>query len=463
MSKKRILAMIMVLFIAFLGNFYVLTYLQEEERMMPKLEIEIQCDLEQIYQIYYSCEGYGADAWSEENSVKTEYTKKDEKGKVQFTFPINTKYIRLDLGNSEAEHMLSETAFVCEDNYMSFDFEHSLLKEYNKQIDELSKKNDNYLIKTNGGDSYLVLDVSSYDFYSFVEQSDVPIFNKTQIILCLAIDILCVGLMFFMRPLLKWIRELYQERRLVLNLAKNDFKTKYAGSYLGIIWAFVQPIVTIAVYTFVFQVGFRSGAVMDCPFVLWLVAGLVPWFFFSDALNGGTSSMIEYSYLVKKVVFKIDILPVVKVISALFVHMFFVFITIVLFAAFGYFPDLYTLQVIYYSVCLFVFVLSLVYATCAIVIFFRDFGQIISIFLQVGVWMTPIMWQDTMVGENYRWILKLNPIYYVVSGYRDALIDKVWFWNNPYQFVYFWFVTAVLFVLGLTIFKRLKVHFADVL
>jgi ABC-type polysaccharide/polyol phosphate export permease len=94
--------------------------------------------------------------------------------------------------------------------------------------------------------------------------------------------------------------ELVQNRTLIGNLAKNDFKTRFAGSYLGVIWAFVQPIVTVVVYWFVFTVGLRQGRPSGHPFVLWLMAGLVPWFFFSEALNGGTNALIEYNYLVKK-------------------------------------------------------------------------------------------------------------------------------------------------------------------
>ena len=130
-----------------------------------------------------------------------------------------------------------------------------------------------------------------------------------------------------MKKILALPAELYQNRKLVLSLAKNDFKTKYAGSYLGIVWAFIQPIVTILVYWFVFSVGLKAGTVSDYPFVLYLVSGIVPWFFFQDALNGGTNALIEYNYLVKKVVFKISILPIVKIISALFVHVFFVHAT----------------------------------------------------------------------------------------------------------------------------------------
>ncbi len=118
--------------------------------------------------------------------------------------------------------------------------------------------------------------------------------------------------------------EIIKGRKMIYKLAKNDFRTKYAGSYLGIIWAFIQPVVTVLVYWFVFEVGFRAGEnTLPVPFVLYLIAGIVPWFFFQDGLIGGTKSMLEYSYLVKKVVFQISVLPVVKIISAVFVHLFF--------------------------------------------------------------------------------------------------------------------------------------------
>ena len=268
-----------------------------------------------------------------------------------------------------------------------------------------------------------------------------------------------------MKKILALPAELYQNRKLVLSLAKNDFKTKYAGSYLGIVWAFIQPILTILVYWFVFSVGLKAGTVSDYPFVLYLVSGIVPWFFFQDALNGGTNALIEYNYLVKKVVFKISILPIVKIISALFVHVFFVVFALILCACYGYTPSLYTLQIIYYSICTFLLVLGLVYATSAIVIFFRDLTQIISIFLQVGVWLTPIMWDINMLS-SHPWLIKLfklNPMYYVVTGYRDSMLGHVGIWNHASWTIYFWVVTILLFGLGSVIFKRLKPHFADVL
>ena len=209
----------------------------------------------------------------------------------------------------------------------------------------------------------------------------------------------------------------------------------------------------------------RDAAGTKVPYVLWLIAGMVPWFFFSDALSGGTRALLDYSYLVKKVVFKIDILPIVKIVSAVFVHLFFLAFAVLLYTLYGYYPDVYTLQVLYYSICLFVLVMGISYLTSAVVVFFRDLNQVINIVLQVGVWVTPIMWNiDTMdISPVLKNLLKLNPLYYIVQGYRDAFIGKVAFFERWELTIYFWVVTIVFVVLGTHVFKKLRMHFADVL
>ena len=261
------------------------------------------------------------------------------------------------------------------------------------------------------------------------------------------------------------IAELYQNRRLIWKLAKNDFKKRYAGSYMGALWALVQPIVTVALYYVVFEY-FMPGASRtdEAPFVLFLTAGLVPWFFFSEAWNNGTNALREYDYLVKKVVFKISILPVIKVTAATFVHAFFICILLVVGSIYGFYPSIYSIQILYYSFCLYVLVLALSYATSAIVVFFKDLSQIIAIVLQIGMWATPIMWDINRLGDGMLGkIMRLNPMFYVVDGYRNSIYRKEWFFQNISGTLIFWGITLVLFILGLTVFKRLKVHFADVL
>ncbi len=261
--------------------------------------------------------------------------------------------------------------------------------------------------------------------------------------------------------------------KITWNLARNDFKKRFAGSYLGIIWAFVQPVITVLIYWFVFEKALNQGTQatkggIEAPYVLWLLAGIVPWFYFSEAINSGATVFLDYSYLVKKVVFDIETLPMVKIISSLFVHVFFVSFTIVLYIISGLFSGIYTIQVIYYSAAMMVLCLGVTYLTSALTVFFRDLTQIVNIGLQVLIWATPIMWNIDAPGLSdmspvLRTLLMLNPLYYIVSGYRGALLGKVWFWETPWLTAYYWILTIVLFLLGKHVFKKLRPHFADVL
>ncbi len=258
--------------------------------------------------------------------------------------------------------------------------------------------------------------------------------------------------------------------RMVWNLARDDFRQKFAGSYLGVIWAFVQPVVTVLLYWFVFQKALHVGtqaarAGIEVPYVLWLIAGLVPWFFFSEAASTGTRVLLDYSFLVKKVLFDIRILPLVRVISSLFVHAFFVGFMLLLFTVSKLYPTIYAVQILYYSLGLILLSLGFCYLTSAIAVFFRDLTQIISILLQVGIWFTPIMWniEAMQFSRPLMILLRINPLFYIVQGYRDALIYQKWFWERPVDTGIFWGVVIVLLLLGRAVFRRLRPHFADIL
>lgn len=261
------------------------------------------------------------------------------------------------------------------------------------------------------------------------------------------------------------LKEMWKSKRLIWDLAKDDFKLRFAGSGLGAVWGFIQPFVTILLYWFVFQVGFRSGNVDNgMPYILWLIAGIVPWFFFSEAWNGASNCLYEYSFLVKKVVFKIEILPFVKILSALFVHVFFVDLIFIIFASYGYSVSLYNLQLIYYLICELVLVYALALITSSLAIFIKDTIQVIGILTQIFFWTIPIVWAPENINNQLVLnILKLNPVYYFVEGYRDSLVSGVWFWEKPVHTLYFWVVVVCLLGIGVWIYKKLNRHFADLL
>lgn len=293
--------------------------------------------------------------------------------------------------------------------------------------------------------------------------------NLKKFCACALLTLACIIFGVYYDRMLIIPKELFQSRELIWKLSKNDFKKRYAGSYLGFLWALVQPIVTVLMYWIVFDRVFQTRSQLvasgvEVPYVLYLTAGLVPWFYFSEAITNGTNALLEYSYLVKKVVFNISILPIIKLIAATFIHVFFVGVLLIVAMFYGYYPSIYTTQVIYYSFCLFVLVLAGSYCTCAVVVFFRDLAQIINIGLQVGMWATPILWNiDMLENDKLITLFKLNPLVYIVNGYRNAIYGDEWFFEHFYSSTYFWIVTVTLFCIGSLIFKRLKVHFADVL
>lgn len=223
-----------------------------------------------------------------------------------------------------------------------------------------------------------------------------------------------------------------EKRKLIWDLSKADFKKRFVGSYFGVIWMFIQPLVTILIYAFLFgEYGFKSPPpVPGASYVIWMVPGIVPWFYFSEALNTGTNCLQEYHYLVKKVVFQVEMLPIIKMISCFMVHVCFLVIMAGLYLVGGHFPIITWIQVLYYSFAASMLALAVTYLTSSIQVFFKDMAQIVGICLQFGMWLTPIMYHESMFTNAHPWLLplfKLNPFYYISTGFRDSMLEGHWF------------------------------------
>ena len=199
-----------------------------------------------------------------------------------------------------------------------------------------------------------------------------------------------------MRELITLVKGLLKKRKLILDLSKADFRKRFVGSYFGIVWMFIQPMVTIAIYAFIFgEHGMKNAPpVPGVSYVIWLTPGIIPWFFFSEVLNTGTNCLQEYHYLVKKVVFEVEMLPVIKLISCFMVHVCFLVIMIGLYLISGYMPMITWLQILYYSFAASMLGLALTFFTSAVQVFFKDMAQIVGICLQFGMWLTPIMYDE---------------------------------------------------------------------
>jgi len=263
--------------------------------------------------------------------------------------------------------------------------------------------------------------------------------------------------------LLGFLKAIFQNKTLLWSLTKNDFKQRYLGNVLGIAWAFIQPTVTVIIFWFVFQVGFKSQPVDNFPFILWLVAGMFPWFYFAEGLTSATNSVLLNAFLVKKVVFRVSLLPIIPLFSALLIHIFFIFFMFAMFIYYGYSPEIYWIQTLYYMFATSILILGLSWITSSVVVFFKDIGQVVAMIIQFGFWLTPIFWDIKTIPERYHWIIQLNPMAYIIDGYRNSMIYHTWFWEDIPMTLYFWSIALTVFILGGLTFKKLRPHFADVL
>lgn len=258
------------------------------------------------------------------------------------------------------------------------------------------------------------------------------------------------------------LMEQVRNRRMISSLAKSDFRNKYLGSYFGIVWEVVQPLCLILVFWIIFEVAFKQTAPGGGPYLPWLVVGMIPWFLFSDAWSSATNAFLQYSFLVKKMVFRTELLPTVKVVSALFTSVIFhAFMLVVLFAS-GEGGNWSSLLTLYYLACVLVLSLGVAFLTSSIMVFFKDTRQIVSIILLFGLYMTPILWPPNTVGADIRWLLDLNPMYYVIEGYRNCLVYGT-VSIDPVATGIFWAMALSVLFAGVKVYERLRPHFSDVL
>lgn len=251
--------------------------------------------------------------------------------------------------------------------------------------------------------------------------------------------------------------------RIFWSLVVADLRRRYMGTYLGMAWALVAPLATIGVLLFVFQYGFRSGPIGGVDFTVWLVVGLIPWFFVNDAIISASNAVAEYSFLVRKMHFSTEMLPLARISSSMCIHFALVLFMLALLLAHGHMPTVYWLQLPYYLACVFLLALGTGVLCSVVQVFVKDFSQIITVLLQVLFWMTPVVWEAKILPPEFNLMLLLNPVHYVVQGYRDTFLNGVWFFDRPQETLCFWTGTAVLVGAGMAVFGRMKHEFADVL
>ncbi len=261
------------------------------------------------------------------------------------------------------------------------------------------------------------------------------------------------------------IKEHIQYRHQIFKLAFTDLIKTYRGAILGWSWAIIKPAVTIFVYWFAFTFGLRAGRdVSGYPFFLWMIAGLIPWNYMNEMLLAGMESLIKYRYLVTKIKFPISTIPTFVNFSKLIIFSILLLIVIIIFMLFGFMPDLYTLQILFYALLAFIFfnvwgILSSMLAAISV-----DFTNFIKAIITAIFWLSGILWNTNNITNPWgKAFFLFNPITYLINGFRNCFIYKVAFWQEPLQLGCFCLVLLVLTIVTVRIYKKLRKEIPDVL
>lgn len=261
-----------------------------------------------------------------------------------------------------------------------------------------------------------------------------------------------------------YLKELITKKNLLFELTKRDFREQYMGSYLGFLWAFLQPILFFLILWFLFSVGFRRGGQnKEVPFVVYLVTGMFCWHYIAGNIGSFSNLVIKYSFIVKKVNIRLSILPIVKIISSSTPHFILMLLVVLISYANGIKPSFYLIQLIYYYLAAVYLMIGIGLLLSSLNVFIQDVGSIASVILQFEFWLTPVFWKLEMMPKNVRFFLKLNPSYYIVTGYRDSIIYKIPFWEKPELGIYYWTFSTIVVIIGALVFRKLRPHFAEVI
>ena len=263
---------------------------------------------------------------------------------------------------------------------------------------------------------------------------------------------------------MEFIKQVIKNRKLIIRLGKNDFKNRFASTSLGSIWGFLQPFIFMMMYVLVFQFIFKTSGEGNSPYVVWFLPAMAMWQWLNDSIMSASNSIRAYSYLVKKVVFPVDVIPMISIVASSFVALFLVAVATIVCVIFGYIPNI--LELIYVIFATYCFIIAFTRFTSAVTTVVPDFSNLLGIAMQLFFWFTPVVWNLSML-ENHQKILtlvKCTPFTYLVTAFREVFIEGNIVTQNNFLFtIVFWAITIVMFVWGNSVFKRNKKDFADVL
>ncbi|WP_160326690.1 ABC transporter permease [Burkholderia sp. lig30] len=250
----------------------------------------------------------------------------------------------------------------------------------------------------------------------------------------------------------------------MLRLTRRDITAAYSGSVAGSLWVVIDPLVYVVLTLVFFQFAIKGGATGGVPYVAWVMPVIIFWTFINTVLNSSIGSVREYSYLMRHRSFDMRLVAVIKILSGSFVHVILMAIVLLALALLLHVRVSWlTLGVVYFYFAMCCLLVAMGWLLSALGTFWKDMRNLVSIFLQVEFWVSPVFWEPERFPKPVALLMYLNPLYYPIHGYRASVLSMDFgahFWLIT---LYFWALVAFLLWFGSRVFTRLSKSFGDVL
>ncbi len=257
------------------------------------------------------------------------------------------------------------------------------------------------------------------------------------------------------------LRELFAYRDLFLILAYRDLRVRYAQTFLGVVWAVIQPLFTLIIFTLVFgkAIGVARDMPASVPYVLYAACGMSAWTYFAFVMNQAGNSIIGAQGMIQKIYFPRLIIPLSKAVVGLVDFGVGLLFVAVLMVWYGFVPSSLIIFLPLFILLVVIAALAVGIWLSALTIRYRDFQHIVPFMVQFGLYATPIAYPTTLIPEKFRWLFYLNPMTGIVEGFRWSLLGT----EPPHPYAWMSFVfTGLLFVSALYYFRRVERIMADI-
>ena len=261
------------------------------------------------------------------------------------------------------------------------------------------------------------------------------------------------------------LKDNWEWRGQIVRLALFELRKQSRGAALGWAWFFIKPAMYLFCFWFAIDIGLKGGGMAsdNGPFILWLSAGIIPWFFMQSMLGAGSNVFKKYSYLVNKVKFPLNAIPSIYELATMFKQLMMQSFVIIIYFACGQHLDIHLIQVPFLLILMYVFWYFFSLLLSPLCAMSKDMANVMSTLSTPFFWLSGVIFDVSAVGVGWiQTVLYFNPITSFVSAFRMAIFDRVWLWEEPLFVIGFAVAFVLTFAAALFVYRRTEKEVADV-